>query len=60
MGTGGFSDYNLSIGHFHNAYIWSVDAMYFSNTSKTALWCNNWQNTAVSKNTHCEPLVGGG
>ena len=21
MGTGGFSDYNLSIGHFHNAYI---------------------------------------
>ena len=39
---------------------WSVDAMYFSNTSKTALWCNNWQNAAVSKNTHCEPLVGGG
>ena len=29
---------------------WSVDAMYFSNTSKTALWCNNWQNAAVSKN----------
>lgn len=39
---------------------WSADAMYFSNTSKYALWCSNYQNAAVTKNTHCEPLTGGG
>lgn len=39
---------------------WSVDAMYFSNTSKYALWCSNYQNAAVTLNTHCEPLIGGG
>ncbi len=39
---------------------WSADAMYFSNTSKYALWCSNYQNAAVTRNTHCEPLVGGG
>lgn len=39
---------------------WSVDAMYFSNTSKYALWCSNYQNAAVTLNTHCEPLTGGG
>lgn len=39
---------------------WSTDAMYFSNTSKYALWCSNHQNAAVTKNTHCEPLTGGG
>ncbi len=39
---------------------WSADAMYFSNTSKYALWCSNHQNAAVTKNTHCEPLTGGG
>ena len=39
---------------------WSVDAMYFSNTSKYSLWCSNHQNAAVTKNTVCEPLTGGG
>lgn len=39
---------------------WAVDAMYFSNTSKYALWCSNYQNAAVTLNTHCEPLTGGG
>lgn len=39
---------------------WSVDAMYFANTSKYSLWCNNHQNAAVTRNTQCEPLIGGG
>ncbi len=39
---------------------WAVDAMYFSNTSKYSLWCSNWQNAAVVKNTHTAPLIGGG
>ena len=39
---------------------WSADAIYFSNTSKYALWCSNLQNAAVTKNTNTEPLVGGG
>lgn len=39
---------------------WSVDAMYFSNTSKLSLWTSNHQNAAVIKNTHCAPLAGGG
>ena len=39
---------------------WAVDALYFSNTSKYALWCNNAQNAAVTLNTHCAPLTGGG
>lgn len=39
---------------------WSTDAIYFSNTSKYALWCSNYQNAAVTLNTHCEPLTGGG
>ena len=34
--------------------------MYFSNTSKYSLWCSNHQNAAVTKNTVCEPLTGGG
>ncbi|WP_018305030.1 monomethylamine:corrinoid methyltransferase [Desulfitobacterium hafniense] len=39
---------------------WSVDAMYFSNTSKYSMWCSNYQNAAVVKNTHTAPLIGGG
>ena len=39
---------------------WSADAMYFSNTSKYALWASNRQNAAVTKNVKTEPLTGGG
>lgn len=39
---------------------WAVDAMYFSNTSKYSLWCSNYQNAAVVRNTHTAPLIGGG
>ncbi len=39
---------------------WAVDAMYFSNTSKFSLWCSNYQNAAVVRNTHTAPLIGGG
>jgi methylamine--corrinoid protein Co-methyltransferase len=39
---------------------WSVDAMYFSNTSKYSLWCSNYSTAAVVRNTHCGALGGGG
>lgn len=39
---------------------WAVDAMYFSNTSKYSMWCSNYQNAAVVRNTHTAPLIGGG
>lgn len=39
---------------------WSVDAMYFSNTSEYPLWCSSHQNAAVAKNTVYEPLTDGG
>ncbi len=58
----GVAEFILSKMLFGVSYIgsWAVDAMYFSNTSKYSLWCSNYQNAAVTKNTHCAPLIGGG
>lgn len=39
---------------------WACDAMYFSNTSKYALWCSNHMNACITKNTNCPPMSGGG
>lgn len=58
-GTAEFIIHNLLFDVAINGS-WSTDAMYFSNTSKYALWCSNHQNAAVTKNTHCAPLTGGG
>jgi methylamine--corrinoid protein Co-methyltransferase len=38
---------------------WAVDALYFSNSSKTALWVNNYGLAAFHKNTHTPSGVGG-